>query len=203
MKKLCFSSSGGSPSAAKSKKKRACAPDGNKTVKNVASARSGSTFYQFLGEIREPRGCHHWPFFHVFSTLAPFKVLPGTLPGRSWDLIFTYFGMISINCLSIVRDFCAAMDRIFARCLADLLSAFLVLCGVWCVLCVVCSVWCGVLRRSLINYIPKRGSCCFHSAARIPYTMLTHAYTHCFVHLFRTPSGSAAPAARPLQYNII
>ena len=45
MKKLCFSSSGGSPSAAKSKKKRACAPDGNKTVKNVASARSGSTFY--------------------------------------------------------------------------------------------------------------------------------------------------------------
>ena len=35
------------------------------------------------------------------------------------------------------------MDRIFARCLTDLLSAFLVLCGLWSVLCVVCSV-CGV-----------------------------------------------------------
>ena len=140
MKKLCFSSSGGSPSAAKSKKKRACAPDGNKTVKNVASARSGSTFYQFLGEIREPRGCHHWSFFHVFSTLAPFwaQSAPRDAPRTVLDLIFTYFGTISINFLSILRDFCAAMDCIFARCLADLLSAFFS--ALWCVVCAVCGV---------------------------------------------------------------
>ena len=162
----------------------------------------GQLFINFWTKSGSPGGVITGPFFMFFRPWPRFgpKVLPGTLPGRSWDLIFTYFGTISINFLSILRDFCAAMDRIFARCLADLLSAFLVLCGVWCVLCVVCSVRCGVPRRSLINYIPKRGSCCFHSAARIPYTMLTNAYTHCFVHLFRTPSGSAAPAARPLQY---
>ena len=167
----------------------------------MSSDHSGLTFYRVLGEIREPRGCHHWSFFHVFSTLAPFwtQSAPRDAPQTVLGPHFHLFCTIPINFLSILGDFCAAMDRIFARCLADLLSAFLVLCGVWWVLCVLCSVWCGVLRRSLINYIPKRGSSCFHSAARIPYTMLTNAYTHCFVHLFRTPSGSAAPAARPLQ----
>ena len=89
-----------------------------------------------------PGGVTTGPFFMFFRSWPHFgpKVLPGTLPRRSWDLIFTYFVRFPLTFLSILGDFCAAMDRIFTRCLADLLSAFLVLCGVWCVLCV---VWCA------------------------------------------------------------
>ena len=131
---------GGSPSAAKSKKKRACAPDGNKTVKNVASARSGSTFYQFLGEIREPRGCHHWPFFHVFSTLAPFwtQSAPRDAPQTVLGPHFHLFGMIPINFFIDFRRFLRGHGPYFCTLFSRFVVCFFG--ALWCVVCAVCGV---------------------------------------------------------------